>query len=217
LEIELKYKIHDKSQLKEIMGDSDLKAIEEKGSHEEIYMKAAYFDTKDGVLSKNDIAFRVRMEGVKVVGTLKWNDSNNGGLYTREEINVPINSAICFLNPDPAIFKESDMGKDLLELLNGRPLCCVLEMKFLRNRRRIDTGKAICELSLDEGEIITDYGNAVIREMEIELYSGEQSDMIRIGQKIAGKYGLEPELESKYARGLKLIEGEKNLNGIVVS
>ena len=207
MEIELKYKINDKFRMKEIMEDEDLAKIEEKGSLEEISMKAAYFDTEDDILSKNDIAFRVRMEGARIVATLKWDDSNCGGLYTREEINVPINSTVCFLNPDPAIFKESEMGKDLLTLLNGKPLRSILEMRFLRKRRRIDTGKAICELSLDEGVILTDYGNLPISEMEIELYSGDKSEMLQFGKKIADKYGLEPELESKYARGLKMIKG----------
>ncbi|MDR0570054.1 MAG: CYTH domain-containing protein [Clostridiales Family XIII bacterium] len=205
MEIELKYKIKDKDLFNEILEDEYLIGLEEKGSREEALFKAAYFDTDDGVLAKNDIAFRVRTEGARVVATLKWNDTTSGALYVREEINVPVSDMSCFLNPSPELFKESDMGKDLLELLNGKTLRNVLEMRFVRKKMKIDTGGAICEVALDDGEIVTDMGNLHISELEIELFSGDRSQMIEVGEKLAEKYGLEAESESKYARGLRFL------------
>jgi inorganic triphosphatase YgiF len=209
LEIELKYRLHDKKLLTLIPNDSDLVAIEEKGTREQLFMKAAYFDTEDYILSKNDIAFRVRMEGARIVASLKWNDSSDGGLYTREEVNVPVDDPACFLMPDPLLFKESEAGKDVTELLNGKPLVSIFEMKFLRNRFRVDTGGAICEVSLDDGDIITDLGELHIAEVEIELFSGNNDEFLKLGASLAEKYGLAPELESKYARGLKLLGRER--------
>jgi inorganic triphosphatase YgiF len=69
----------------------------------------------------------------------------------------------------------------------------------------VDTGDAICEISLDDGDIITDFGELHITEMEIELFSGGREGLIKFGAALAEKYGLEPELESKYARGLKML------------
>jgi triphosphatase len=209
LEIELKYKLHDKKLLTTISSDDYLASIEEKGTREQLFMKAAYFDTEDYILSENDIAFRVRMEGSRIIASLKWNDSGEDGLYTREEINVPVDDPACFLMPDPLLFKESEVGKDVAELLNGRLLISIFEMKFLRNRFRVDTGDAICEISLDDGDIITDLGALHVSEMEIELFSGSRDELSKLGAALAEKYGLAPELESKYARGLRLLGRER--------
>jgi triphosphatase len=209
LEIELKYKLHDKKLLTMIPNDDYLVGIEEKGTREQLFMKAAYFDTEDYVLSENDIAFRVRMEGSRIIASLKWNDSSDDGMYTREEINVPVDDPACFLMPDPLLFKESEMGQDIADLLNGKPLVSMLEMKFLRDRFRVDTGDAICEVSLDDGDIITDAGELHVSEMEIELFSGSKDALSKLGAALAEKYALAPEIESKYARGLKLLERER--------
>lgn len=170
----MKYRIKDKETATKIWEDEYLSSIEEKDSREKVYMKAAYFDTDDYILSKNDIAFRIRMEGTRIVASLKWKGESDEGLHKREEINVPVNEEICFLKPDPEIFKESEIGRDMIELVQGKPLHSILETKFLRSRMRIDTGTSICEVAIDEGEIVTDFGNLPICELEIELFSGNR-------------------------------------------
>ncbi len=205
MEIEMKYGIGSKEAANNIWEDEYLLSIEEKDSREKVYMKEAYFDTEDYILSKNDIAFRIRMEGSRIVASLKWNGESVLGLHTREEINVPVNDENCFIMPNPEIFIESDIGKKMIELINGRPLHNLLETRFLRRRLRVDDGKAICEVAIDEGEIVTDFGTLPICEMEIELFTGEQDDVLKIGQLLAEKYKLEVENRSKYARGLKML------------
>lgn len=209
MEIEMKYGIGDKEIAKSIWEDEYLTSIEEKDSREKVFMKASYFDTDDYILSKNDIAFRVRMEGSRVVASLKWKGASKEGLHTREEINVPVNDEACFIAPDPEIFKESDIGRDMIALVAGKELHSLLETRFLRSRMRVDTGKSICEVAIDEGEIITDFGNLPICELEIELFTGDQEDVLQMGQTLAEKYNLTAENRSKYARGLKLLEDNK--------
>ncbi|HWQ77457.1 MAG TPA: CYTH domain-containing protein [Anaerovoracaceae bacterium] len=205
MEIEMKYVIKDKDTARSIWEDEYLLSMEEKDSREKVYMKAAYFDTDDYVLSRNDIAFRVRMEGSRIVASLKWNGASVKGLHTREEINVPIKDEACFIAPDPEIFKESDTGREMMDLVRGRTLHSLMETRFLRSRVRIDTGKSICEVAVDEGEIVTDFGTLPICELEIELFSGDKEDIRRIGETLAEKYHLTAENKSKYARGLKLL------------
>ncbi len=207
MEVELKYKIPDKAIVDKIWNDEYVSMVSEENSREDILMKAAYFDTEDRILSQNDIAFRVRMEGSRIVASLKWNDKDLciSGLHMRDEINVPMNDDTCFISPSPEIFKESSEGRDLLEVVENSPLLNVMEMTFVRKRVRLDDGNCICELSLDEGKIVCDFAESPISEMEIELFTGEQEDLIKIGDRLAGKYGLEPENESKYARGLNLL------------
>jgi triphosphatase len=206
MEIEMKYSVKDKDTARSIWEDEYLLSMEEKDSREKVYMKAAYFDTDDYILSRNDIAFRVRMEGSRIVASLKWNGTSEKGLHTREEINVPVKDEACFIAPDPEIFKESDTGREMMELVRGKPLHSFIETRFLRSRMRIDTGKSICEVAIDEGEIVTDYGTLPICELEIELFSGDKEDIRRIGETLTAKYGLVAEPKSKYARGLMLFE-----------
>ncbi|WP_027399579.1 CYTH domain-containing protein [Anaerovorax odorimutans] len=206
MEIEMKYGIGDKDIAENIWEDPELTAIVDEESREKIYMKAAYFDTDDNILSKHDIAFRVRMEGNRVVASLKWNGEADDGLHAREEINVPVNDEACFINPNPEIFKESESGQAMLELIADKKLHSLLETRFIRSRFRIDTGSSLCEVAIDVGDIVTDFGSLPICELEIELFSGEQEDMIKIGNKLKEKYGLVCENRSKYARGLELLE-----------
>lgn len=205
MEIEMKYGIGDKETAASIWDDEYLLSVEEAETREKILMKAAYFDTEDFVLSKNDIALRVRMEGNRIVATLKWKGKNEGGLHIREEINVPVDDEACFIMPDPQIFKESEIGQEVIALLGFKKLHSIMETNFVRSRFRIDNGGGIMEVSIDNGEIITDKGNSPISEVEIELFSGEQGALEAVTKTIANKYNLEPEEKSKYARGLELL------------
>lgn len=205
MEIEVKYSMRSKETAEKVWEDKILAKMEDADSREKLYMKSAYFDTDDYVLSRNDIAFRVRMEGARVVASLKWGGKNDGGLHKREEINVPMDDEACFLSPDPSVFKESEIGKNILRLIDGRPLINLMEIGYLRSRFRIDTGKSLIEISIDEGELITENGSEPISEIELELFSGDVAELMQIGDDLRERYDLEEEARSKYARGLKLL------------
>lgn len=205
MEIEMKYTIRDKETAEAIWEDDYFNEISDASSRETVYMKSAYFDTEEGILLKNDVAFRVRMEGNKVVASLKWNGSSSEGLHTREEVNVPVDDPACFLEPSPEIFQESDQGRAMMELIGKERLYSILEMNFIRRRFRVDYGKSIMELAIDTGDILTTCGEVPICELEIELFSGEQEDVIALGDILKEKYDLIPLDASKYARGLKLL------------
>ena len=159
-------------------------------------------DDRHGIiLAKNEIAYRVRTEGERIVAALKWKGHSEGGLHTREEINVPVMDD----EPDISVFHESEIGRQLAEIVGDETLECFMETKFNRRRFRIDTGTSIFEVSVDVGRIVTKYGESPISEVEIELFTGETKEMIGIGRKLRDKYDLEAENESKYARGIELI------------
>lgn len=211
MEIELKYKIESTEQMDSIWNDALISSLEEKGSREQLLIKAVYFDTEDFLLQKNQIAFRIRKEGDRMVGTLKWRDHDPGinGLYMREEINVPLKNEEYFLAPDPAIFKESSVGRELIEAIGDNELIGIFETVFTRKKVRIEIGNTICEVALDKGKIIAANETMPISELEVELYTGKQEDLISIGEKISKKYELEPELKSKYARAISLVDFSK--------
>ena len=205
MEIEMKFAIPNKEVAEAIWQDEYLNSVGDASSREEIYMKSAYFDTEDKVLLKDNVAFRVRMEGNKVVASLKWKGGSAEGLHKREEINVPVDDPACFLQPSPEIFKESELGVDMMDLVGTEHLHSILEMNFIRKRIRADFKESIMELAIDMGEILTKDGEIPICELEIELFSGSEEDVKELGEIIKEKYNLEPLDASKYARGLNLL------------
>jgi triphosphatase len=211
MEIELKYKIGSVELFEKILSDTWIRSHAEYAEPESIRMKAAYFDTEDYILIRHNVAFRIRSEGERTLATLKWSDDNDGisGLYIRSEINIPVSDQACFFHPDPSIFKESAEGKDLLDLLDGSPLINVFDMVFTRNRYRIDYGHSILEIALDDGVAVAGQESIPIRELEIEVLSGNKEELLAVGKKLADKYSLEPELKTKFARGVELLNINK--------
>jgi triphosphatase len=207
MEIELKYSIDTAELADEILRDPWVLEHAESEDPEDVRMKAAYFDTEDRILTRNNIAFRIRTEGSRTLATLKWKDDDEGisGLYVRSEINVPVNDPACFFHPDPEIFKESEDGMSLLEVIEGRTLINVFDMIFTRKRMRIDVGRSILEICCDEGVIVAGSLSEQMREMEIEIYSGSRDDLLVAGRLLAEKYNLKPELRTKFARGVALL------------
>lgn len=205
MEIELKYAVKDEDTIEKILHDPYLESIKDKDTEEELEMHAVYFDTEDRRFFREGIAFRVRKEGNRLVATLKWNGSSEDGMHKREEINVPVDDESKLTTPDIKIFDQSEMCQVLTDLVGRRRLVPLMDIYFLRRQVRIDTGKSINELSIDVGKIICGEKTVPISEMEIELYSGDEEDMIALGQRISEKYGLTAENQSKYKRGLDLI------------
>ncbi|MFA5638130.1 MAG: CYTH domain-containing protein [Anaerovoracaceae bacterium] len=205
MEIELKYSVPTKKVMEEIEEDAYLFSIEEEHTREKRAFKASYFDTEDHDLLKNDIAFRIRMEGDKLQATLKWKGRVEGALHKREEINVPLKDDKAYIMPSVNVFCESEIGKEVIKLVNKKPFICLMEMGFLRTSFKVDTGKSIIEVSLDQGEILTDKGNTFIQELELELFSGETEELMKLGERLMTTYDLLPGSESKFLRGLKLL------------
>lgn len=206
MEIELKFLVDNKMIISEIFEDKYILSLKDKDSDEEMEMHAVYFDTADKRLFREGIAFRIRKEGNKIIATLKWNGSSEDGMHIREEINVPVDKESMLLNPDIHIFDLSEMEEILQRVVGERKLLPLMDVFFVRKQMRLDTGKCICELSVDQGEIKCEGKVEKISELELELYSGDAKDLKKLGAEIAEKYGLTPEDKSKYKRGLDLMK-----------
>lgn len=208
MEIELKFLVEEQIAREKILGDKHLAEIMDKGSEEEIEMRAVYFDTENLDLCKSEFAFRVRRENEHPVATLKWGGKVEGGLHMRGELNVPVSDEFAE-NPSLDIFKGSEIYEDIIDAAAGKPLKPLLEANCVRKQIRVDTGKSISVVSLDVGEIVTAKGTAPISELEVELYSGDEADMIALGQELATKYNLKEGAKSKFQVGLELLGYKK--------
>lgn len=213
MEIELKYAVPDEETVDAIWADQNLRDIEERDSRVTETLDAVYFDTDAMDLLSRDIAFRIRREGNRSVATLKWNGKAVGPLHTREELNINLGEGPAPESPDPELFSASEIGEELLEIIGDKPLSAFMSVHVSRRRVRVDTNQAMVELAIDMGHVNTPAGSCPVCEAELELYSGKQEDMVRLGETLAAKYGLVPEHRSKFARGLSLL-GLDNHNHI---
>lgn len=205
MESELKYRIKDREMADALWDDECLLAIADPSSREKLVMKAVYFDTEDHVLSGNNMAFRVRLEGESIFATLKWGGHSSNGFHEREEINVPVTGEQYFIEPPTDLFAESEDGKALVGMIGSKPLVNMLETRYLRRRMRVDLNDCLMEIAIDTGSIVTDMGEESILELEIELFAGDVKVMKDLGKKLADKYGLTAENQSKLGRGLRLL------------
>jgi len=125
-------------------------------------------------------------------------------MHKRQEINVPVSDDAAG-TPDLNIFSQSEMSDVLEAIVGTREMRPIMEMDFVRRKARLDTGRSICEMSVDMGEVRAGGKKIPISELEIELFSGNEEDIIKIGEELSEKYGLKPENKSKFQRGYELI------------
>lgn len=206
MEIELKYILENEEDVEKIFSDEYIKSIADDNSEEEDDYRAVYYDTEDRRFYREGMAFRLRKEGRRCFATLKWNGSSESGFHQREEINIPVSGGIDADEPTVEVFRQSHMIDQLRKLQGNRRLIPVMEMNFRRRQVRLDTGKSICELSADVGEIICGEKRAPILELEVELYSGSREDMEALGKRIAERFSLKPGEKSKFRQGQDLME-----------
>lgn len=205
MEIELKYSLSNRKEADAIWNGRRLAEYADEDTREIKNFKAVYYDTADFDLLAQDIAYRIRMEGDKLVAAIKWNGKNVGPLHRREELNINLGKGGDLNVPNPKLFGESEIGKELLEIIGDKPLKKIMEVNVERRSVKFDVEDAIFELSLDEGEILAGGGREAVCELEVELYSGPDEAIKTVEAYVKEDTGYDPEDLSKFARGLKLL------------
>ena len=205
MEVELKYAVKDAETLDAIWQDERLMAMMEEDTRSIESFDGTYYDTADFRLLDSDIAYRIRKEGHLRVACLKWNGNTDGALHVRQELNVTLPESEQDPEPDLSVFAESEIGPELDRLVGGAELVPMIRVPVERRSFRIDTGESLMEISLDKGSVLAGDGETPVCELEIELYSGSQEELLELGQALAEEYGLHAEEQSKFARGLRLL------------
>lgn len=200
METEFKYILNDPSVFDTI--------VEEAGSSklgldsvEIIDMHAVYFDTEDFDLRNRGIAYRIRQEDDRCTATIKWDIDVSGGLHRREEFNLVVNDERFAQHPDIEIFVSSDAYDVLKDAAGSKKLVPTISMDYQRRQFKVDTGKSISCISIDEGVIHHVDGHIVpVSELEIEWYYGDEDDFMALAKRVQEKYGLKTEDRSKLQR-----------------
>ncbi len=200
METEFKYSLEDVSIFERI--------VETAGSSkmgldpvEIIDMHAVYFDTEDYDFRKKGIAYRIRQEDDRCTATIKWDVNVSEGLHRREEFNLIVNDERFAQAPDIDIFVSSDAYDVLHEAAGDKKLEPTISMEYQRRQFKVDTGRSISCISLDQGVIHHNDGHTVpISELEIEWYYGDEADFIDLATRIQNEYDLSAEDRSKLQR-----------------
>ena len=165
-------------------------------------MMARYFDTEDGALGASRLAYRTRKEGYRWVACLKGSGASENGLHQRMEIERDVEHG----EADLTVFADTD-GAQLVEPYLSAELVPIVETEFTRTSWLMGDRTAKIEIALDEGEFRAGGKTAPIREIELELKSGEVEAVHVLANWLKQQFALTEENDSKYARGLALRRG----------
>lgn len=197
-EIELKLQVMDAAVWPELC--KFMKALEGEYAPEKINLAANYFDTVDGALAKEKVAYRVRRENEVWVATIKSGGSDRGGLHQRKEWNVEVKSGAA----DLSVFKQTDIDQALLARLTKKQLIPVVQTTFVRLSMLLSFEGSVIEAALDRGMIMAVGKQVPILEVELELKQGSPAELLKFGARLARQYPLVLERKSKFLRGLLL-------------
>jgi len=200
METEFKYTVKDPSVFDRIVENAEINKMGIEAV-ETISMHANYFDTPDMDFRKHGIAYRIRQEDDRITATIKWDVTVEDGLHRREEFNLVVNDERFADQPDIDIFLSSEAYDVLYEAAGNKKLHRTIGMDYIRKQFKVDTGRSISCISLDQGSIHHAEGHEVpISELEVEWYYGNEDDFIALSNLIHNKYNLEIENRSKLQR-----------------
>ena len=160
-----------------------------------------YFDTSDRRLWKAGFTLRVRQGARGLLQTVK---SAGTGTFHRQEWEWPVSSP----EPDRGLLAEvaglPDLGDAVLEAVFRT------EVKRTRRMVRPASGTGI-ELAFDEGAVLANDGREPLSELELELKSGDEEALLRLGLDLLETAPLVLQNESKAERGYRLSDGWRRL------
>ena len=164
---------------------------------------STYFDTDDGALSKHRISLRVRRAGRGApIVAIKWPVASKGDAFSRGEIEVRSRSPV----PNLTLFSE-EVAAELIKIIGDRPLQPQFETRIRRRTRLIGAGTAQIEIAFDDGEIVAGDRRTRVAEVELELKSGDASDLFEFAAHAIVALPLRLDVTSKAQRGFRLARG----------
>jgi triphosphatase len=198
-EIELKLTIFDQGEENKIICDEFLLSLTA-SKWQTAQLISTYYDTRQRILQKNRLTFRIRNTGQGYEATVKGGGHSEGGLHERQEWNVPLT----VVQADSSIFSATAVGEKLRQLVNEEELHPIFTTEFVRNKLLVHYGTSLIEIAVDHGEISVGELHMPISELELELKSGSPIDLIYLGGVLAERFQLRLEQRSKYQRGIAL-------------
>lgn len=181
-----------------------------RAGHEAVkQLETVYYDTADQRLRRRGLALRVRKDGTRFTQTVKTEANGTGALLTRGEFSCPVPSA----KPDLKRIEDPELKRHMGLILPAE-LEPVFTTRIERRTRKLRRGgrnqpKAVIEVALDDGEVVTNTGRRRLVELELELLEGSSDVLYDLARKLVGETPLALQTVSKSDRGYALARGER--------
>ncbi|MDR9440265.1 MAG: CYTH domain-containing protein [Halomonas sp.] len=161
-----------------------------------------YYDTPEGDLEQARMALRLRRADDRLLQTLKTRGQGGGGFSTRGEWEWEVAGPGLDLAGLATLPPMTERDPALLERLVPR-----FATDFVRETWWLEAEGVTVELALDLGEIRAGGQVVAIRELELELKTGEPATLWSLADELADSIPLRPSDTSKAARGGALLGG----------
>ena len=202
-EIELKYLVLGDNTIEKITNTLSRENIN--FSYQEKQLANCYFDTPELNLRQHDMGLRVRRSNSHIEQTIKTAGQVVGGLHSRPEYNVNIESDLPIL----ALFPDEiwQPGQSVANIQQA--LVALFNTDFKRCTWLItDVNGNVVELAYDQGEIASSDKTETIHELEFELVQGDTTALFNLASLLFQELALRPGIKSKAARGYALWRSE---------
>ena len=185
-----------------VLGQALLWASSRIGSQSRtIHMQSQYYDTLDGLLSRQQAALRLRRENARSVCCLKMNNQNTPeGMRAHEEYQCDAETVQDGLRGQP----DKGAPRALCDQALAAPLEMICNVDFRRCAVLLQEGDTVCELALDEGTLRHGGRTAPLCEIELEYVAGSEDAFHSLAAELAEYLSLVPEPESKLVRAMQL-------------
>ncbi|MGI2220509.1 inorganic triphosphatase [Shewanella oncorhynchi] len=167
-----------------------------------------YFDTSDLQLRQWDMGLRVRGYDAHREQTIKTAGQVVGGIHSRPEYNVTIQSD----SPDLSLFPTSIWPADADLAATQAQLTCIFHTDFYRRAWHVQIDNSVVEVALDIGEITANGQQEALCELEFELLSGDTEALLKLAMQVASVVPVRLGKASKAQRGYRLAGKAKPLD-----
>lgn len=214
MEVEYKFYLKSKTYLKELLKSNFWDEFNSDPWTKHHFI-AKYFDTEDLALSNNKFSLRIRKEDDKNILTVKTPKlgSENGALSRREEWNFVWNqdkpNIRCLIGLLENELEEQYI--DLLKSIEDQELFANMTTDVCRFKKNVFLSETQIEVVLDSGKLFGGKLSDDIKEIELELISGDESKLIELTDLLKQRFEFKDGSKSKMQRCFELLKKSRQL------
>lgn len=161
-----------------------------------------YFDTADFQLAAAHCSLRLRDDGKHRVQTLKVPSD-------RPDARHEFEREVIAVRPELSGEEKASLPVGLRDSWARLQLEPVFTTTYRRLAWEVKQGESLIEVALDRGMITAGTAQAPISEVELELKSGRETDVLALAAELGKHVSLLPLAETKSSRGARLARDGK--------
>ena len=203
LEVELKYAVRDAAGLNGLLATGEIAGYRV-GAPRIALVEDRYVDTAERSVERAGYAARLRTRDAKVAIELKSLTNEAAGieaLHRREELGGPATDDL-----DPDAWPASAARGRLQSLAGGAPIVERFRLRQRREERDLTGDAGTILLTVDAADVLAgDRLAGALGDLELELQSGDESQMTALAAALDTSGLVEPEPASKFERAAGLV------------